>query len=97
MADKDEVLLTIRLPRSLRDAFRDVLEQEDQKASQVLRAAIRGYIREHGASIPAPAPRPAQASEPLPPPTQSATPTPPGPAKASLSGFKSMCGIDDED
>ena len=43
MSDND-VTLTIRLPRSMRDAFQVATTAADITASQVLRAAIRQYL-----------------------------------------------------
>lgn len=42
--DNKDVTLTIRLPRSLRDAFQEATSAADITASQVLRAAIRQYL-----------------------------------------------------
>lgn len=40
----DTVMLTIRLPRSLRDAFLEAARRDDLSASQILRKAIRSYL-----------------------------------------------------
>lgn len=98
MAEEDKVLLTIRLPKVLRDRFKEVLDEQDQKASQVLRSAIRAYIKQHGTGV---APVPASS---LTSPTRSV------PESVSLSevterpaeqklfaGFKAMCGIEDDE
>ena len=41
----DEVMLTIRIPRSLRDEFQAIVKAQDITASQVLRGAIRQYVK----------------------------------------------------
>jgi len=40
----DTVMLTIRVPRHLRDEFQAQVEQQDLTVSQVLRAAMRDYL-----------------------------------------------------
>jgi hypothetical protein len=55
MSDTDTVMLTIRLPRELRDQFAARLEIEDQTASQVLRRAIRQFLQQ-GVSVAQPLP-----------------------------------------
>lgn len=44
MANTDTVMLTVRLPRELRDDFLAAANGDDLTASQILRRAIRGYL-----------------------------------------------------
>lgn len=44
MANTDTVMLTMRLPRELRDDFLTAAKGDDLTASQILRRAIRGYL-----------------------------------------------------
>lgn len=44
MANTDTVMLTVRLPRGLRDDFLAAAKGDDLTASQILRRAIRGYL-----------------------------------------------------
>ena len=56
MRDND-VTMTIRLPRQMRDAFVEQLAADDMTASQIVRRAIRQYLTGQGPSAPSmPAP-----------------------------------------
>jgi len=60
----DTVMMTIRLPRDLRDAFLAAARRDDLSASQILRRAIRSYLGEEESvsraarMAPTPAPMP---------------------------------------
>lgn len=46
MANEDDVLVTFKAPRELRDEFNQAVKKADQNASQVLRKAMRDFIDE---------------------------------------------------
>lgn len=43
-----QVLLTVKLPESLRDAFNAACASNDETGAQVLRKTIRKYVAENG-------------------------------------------------
>jgi metal-responsive CopG/Arc/MetJ family transcriptional regulator len=47
MIKSDEVTISFRAPKQLRDAFDERLQLEDDTKSRVLRAAIRIYLSTH--------------------------------------------------
>lgn len=93
----DTVMMTIRLPRDLRDAFLEAARRDDLSASQILRRAIRDYLSE-GESLsrsarPAPVPTPA----PVFPVADNAGAEPEGDEDDLadlIQGVAKMCGIE---
>ena len=78
--DDPMVMISIRLPQSLRDAFNDRLKAVDDNASRVVRHAIRGWLTGNEAYCPPAAQRtsnvrPTPTPAPLPQPKQSTAKT----------------------
>lgn len=94
----DEVMLTIRLPRSLRDEFQAMVKAQDMTASQVVRGAIRQFVKAGGgapiASPPAVHPHTFTVAAP-PQPQPSAIDSPPD-EFVPFAGIRSMLGMDDD-
>jgi|GEM_PF-5669244 len=109
---EEKVLLTMRLPRLLRDEFQSALLQRDETASQVLRRAIRAYIQQCRSMSASPAPSLAldseapknqgaatsavTAAEPQPQQPQGGPESQTATPKSAFAGFAAMCGIDNE-
>jgi hypothetical protein len=50
MKEQDEVKITIKLPKNLRDSFALACKSQDTTASRELRAHMSKYIKQHGQS-----------------------------------------------
>jgi hypothetical protein len=94
----DEVMLTIRIPRSLRDEFQAIVKAQDITASQVLRGAIRQYVKA-GREAPIenyPVTRPHSFSVDIPQQPQPRAPESPSVGKPAFSGIRAMLGMDED-
>lgn len=47
METEKEILVSMRVPADLKRAFEETCKAADQTVSQVLRAAMRAYVREN--------------------------------------------------
>ncbi|MBR9972689.1 ribbon-helix-helix protein, CopG family [Magnetospirillum sulfuroxidans] len=94
----DEVMLTIRLPRSLRDEFQAMVKAQDMTASQVLRGAIRQYVKAGGgtAIVSPPVIHPRTLPVAAPPQSQPYDIEDPPVEKRAFAGIRAMLQMDDD-
>jgi metal-responsive CopG/Arc/MetJ family transcriptional regulator len=96
----DTVMMTIRLPRDLRDAFLEAARRDDLSASQILRRAIRSYLSEgEGESVSrstrtAPTPAPVAATHEEPKVSEDGERDVEAELSGFLKGVQKMCGIE---
>ena len=50
LEERDEVMMNVRIPRPLHSAFKEMMKERDETASQVIRKFLRHYVNQSATS-----------------------------------------------